>query len=48
MRSDLDLELVVDLLAGPVYYRRVISGGPITEAVGRALVDTVFRGIAAP
>lgn len=48
VRSDLDLELVVDLLAGPVYYRRVISGGAITEAVGRSLVDTVFRGIAAP
>lgn len=46
VRADLDLELVVDLLAGPVYYRRVISGGRIDADVGRALVATVYRGIA--
>lgn len=49
VRDDLDLELAVDLLIGPVIYRALISGG-YGEAVARRaadVVDAVLAGIAA-
>ena len=32
LRRDLDLEIAVDLLLGPIYYRLLISGEPLTNA----------------
>jgi AcrR family transcriptional regulator len=49
LRDDLDLDLVTDLLAGPVVYRLLIDGGDTTVVAGRTRshLDTLLRGIAA-
>jgi len=43
LRRDLDLEIAVDLLLGPIYYRLLISGEPLTSA----FVDRLVRGVMA-
>jgi AcrR family transcriptional regulator len=42
LRSDLDMKLAVDLLLGPIYYRGLISGEPLTSAFVERLVDAVM------
>jgi len=42
LRPDLDLELAVDLLLGPIYYRVLMSGEPLTSAFVERLVDVVM------
>lgn len=47
LRSDVDVELVVDVLVAPIFYRYLISGAPLDDAFTEALVDAVlsaFRG----
>lgn len=46
MRDDLDLDLAVDMLAGPMIYRVLIEGGSIEDPVGRALdvFDALMEG----
>jgi AcrR family transcriptional regulator len=39
LTSGADIELATDLLAGPVYYRVLITGQPVTPAYTDALVD---------
>jgi AcrR family transcriptional regulator len=39
LASDTDVELAIDQLAGPVYYRVLITGEPVTPAYTDALVD---------
>ena len=48
LRPDADLELLVDMLAGPMIYRFLIDAGEMDDAVGRALCiyDTLVEGIA--
>ena len=48
LREDLDIELAVDLLAGPWVYRLLISGGELPDIDPQALLDLVLSGIAAP
>jgi AcrR family transcriptional regulator len=48
LREDLDIELAVDLLAGPWVYRLLISGGELPDIDPPALLDLVLSGIAAP
>ena len=43
LRRDLDLEIGVDLLLGPIYYRLLISGEPLTGA----FVDRLVRAMMA-
>lgn len=43
-----DLEVAVDLLAAPFYYRMLISGAPIDRAFARRVVDAVLAWLAAP
>jgi len=43
LRRDLDLEIAVDLLLGPIYYRLLISGEPLTSA----FVDRLVRAVMA-
>ena len=43
LRGDLDLEIAVDLLLGPIYYRLLISGEPLTSA----FVDRLVRAVMA-
>jgi AcrR family transcriptional regulator len=48
LRSDLDVELAIDLLAGPWVYRLLIAGGVMPETSPERLVDLVLGGISSP
>ena len=39
LRPDLDMEIAVDLLLGPIYYRLLMSGEPLT----RVFIDRLVR-----
>jgi hypothetical protein len=41
LRRDLDLEVAVDLLLGPIYYRLLISGEPLNDT----FVDRLVRAV---
>ncbi|MBM9519390.1 TetR/AcrR family transcriptional regulator [Desulforhopalus vacuolatus] len=43
LRSGFDLELAVDMLHGPMWYRLLMDHGPLDEAFVRALVEGVVR-----
>lgn len=43
IRSDLDNELVLDMLTGPFYYRVLFGHAPITARLTRDVVDYVLR-----
>lgn len=46
LRADTDVELALDLLGGPPFYRFLITGTAIDERLARALVATLLRGFA--
>ncbi|MCP3139766.1 TetR/AcrR family transcriptional regulator [Pyxidicoccus xibeiensis] len=46
LRKGLDLDLALDLLGGPLFYRFLITGGPVDERLTRGVVETVLRGFA--
>ena len=48
LRPEVDLEVLLDLLAGPLFLRDLFTGGPVNAGVARALVATVLHGAAAP
>ena len=44
----IDYELTLDLLGGPLYYRFLITGGPIDEHLAEGVVDVVMGRWSAP
>ena len=46
IRPDIDVEVVLDLLAAPLYYRAIFRHAAPNRAAARAIVETVWRGIA--
>ena len=48
LRRDTDVELVHELLFGPVYYRLLLSGAPLEPGLAERIVDAVLPAIAAP
>jgi AcrR family transcriptional regulator len=46
LRPDLDLELALDVLGGPLFYRLLITGGPIDEQLARGVAELILRGFA--
>jgi AcrR family transcriptional regulator len=44
LASGTDIELAIDQLAGPVYYRVLITGQPVTPAYTDAVVDLFLAG----
>ncbi len=46
-RNSLDVELMLDMLTGPFYYRALFGHAPITRKMASAVVDYVVR-VAAP
>jgi AcrR family transcriptional regulator len=46
LRPDLDLELVLDVLGGPLFYRLLITGGPIDEQLAEGVTELILRGFA--
>ncbi|MDU2065628.1 MAG: TetR/AcrR family transcriptional regulator [Sporomusaceae bacterium] len=45
LKKDLDLELCIDLIYGPLFYRLLITGEPVNEVFIKAVVYHVFNGI---
>jgi AcrR family transcriptional regulator len=45
LREDLDLEVAVDVLYGPIYYRMLVGCGPLDEDFADALADHIFPGL---
>jgi len=48
LRRELDLELALDVLGGPLFYRLLITGGPIDQQLAEGVVDLILRGFAPP
>jgi AcrR family transcriptional regulator len=46
LRPDVDLELVLDVLGGPLFYRLLITGGPIDEQLADGVTELILRGFA--
>ena len=46
LRPGLDVDFALDVLAGPLFYRLLITGGPIDDALARNVVDVIVRGFA--
>lgn len=46
LRADLDVELALDVLAGPLFYRLLMTGGPIDERLAQGVADLILRGFA--
>lgn len=46
LRGDLDIDLALDVLGGPLFYRLLITGGPIDEQLADGVVELILRGFA--
>jgi AcrR family transcriptional regulator len=46
LRVDLDLELALDVLGGPLFYRLLVTGGPIDRQLADGVVELILRGFA--
>ncbi len=42
----LDFELALDVLGGPLFYRLLITGGPIDERLAEGVAELILRGFA--
>lgn len=47
LRADLDPEMVIDLLLGPIYYCFFLSGSPMDDDFGKRLVATLLPAFTA-
>jgi AcrR family transcriptional regulator len=46
LRPDLDVELALDVLGGPLFYRLLITGGPLDAQLAEGVADLIVRGFA--
>lgn len=46
LAPNLDAELALDVLAGPLFYRLLITRGPLDEQLAVGVVDLILRGFA--
>src|SRR4051794_30151580 len=46
LRGDMDVDLALDVLGGPLFYRLLITGGPIDEQLAEGIVELILRGFA--
>jgi len=46
LRSDIDLDLVIDSLYGPLYYRFLVKNEPPSQKYAEALAELVIQGVA--
>jgi AcrR family transcriptional regulator len=46
LRADLDFELALDVLGGALFYRLLITGGPIDEQLADGVANLILRGFA--
>jgi AcrR family transcriptional regulator len=47
LRADLDLEVTLDLVYGPLYYRLLVGHAPLDRGFTEALLDQALPGLAA-
>ncbi|MEK4473546.1 TetR/AcrR family transcriptional regulator [Paenibacillus sp. FSL R7-0048] len=45
LKDNLDIEVVTDLIYGPIFYRLLVTGQPIDDAYVQQLVRYAFEGI---
>jgi AcrR family transcriptional regulator len=45
IRPDLDAELVIDLIFGPMFYRLLVGHGSLADADAEVIVTAVFQGL---
>ena len=48
LRTGVDVEAVIDAYVGPIFYRFLVSDGPLDDAFADSLVDTVLRAFSSP
>jgi len=48
IRPGLDMELVLDMLTGPFYFRTLFGHAAMNRRMTREIVDYVLRAVAAP
>jgi AcrR family transcriptional regulator len=46
LRPDIDVELALDVLGGPLFYRLLVTGGPLDEQLAEGVTDLILRGFA--
>jgi AcrR family transcriptional regulator len=46
LHPGVDLELALDVLGGPLFYRLLITGGPIDNQLAEGVADLILRGFA--
>jgi AcrR family transcriptional regulator len=46
LRTDIDYELALDVFGGPLFYRLLITGGPIDDELADGVTELVLRGFA--
>lgn len=44
--TDADIELILDFLGGPLFYRILVTGGPLDTDLAHGVVDVVLHGVA--
>jgi len=44
LRGDIDFDLALDVLGGPLFYRLLITGGPIDDDLAHAVTDLIMTG----
>jgi AcrR family transcriptional regulator len=44
LRTGLDVELALDVLGGPLFYRLLVTGGPIDDRLADGVVELILRG----
>jgi AcrR family transcriptional regulator len=46
LTADMDFELALDVLGGPLFYRLLVTGGPIDERLAHGVAELILRGFA--
>lgn len=46
LRADIDRDLALDVLGGPLFYRLLVTGGPVDHDLGAGTVDVMLNGFA--
>ena len=44
LRRDLDVDLALDVLGGAIFYRLLVTGGPIDRRLAEGIVELILRG----
>ena len=46
LRADLDFELALDVLGGALFYRLLVTGGPLDDRLATGVAELILRGFA--